>query len=126
MEIVQVHVKAKPNGAVSEEKLRIQGPMREIEWQENSGIKGLRHDHQARSVNNRWIPDFGAGMSRDIWGLLIARGTGSFNMRNARLDIGLVSEPVENAFRRFGYFEQYYWKDDVYPIFAGAKSGKSY
>ncbi|KAG0606678.1 hypothetical protein M758_9G159900 [Ceratodon purpureus] len=123
-EIIEAKVAAKPNGQVIDGYLRIRGPMRIIEWRENSGLKGLQHNPQARSVSDTWLPDFRAGTSWEIWGLLIARGTGPSNVRGARIDVGLVLEPVkghDNVFRRFGYFEQCYWDNDTYPIFAGDK-----
>jgi hypothetical protein len=120
-EILEVSVRAEQNGKVSYGELRIKDPMRRIEWRENSGRKGLRHNRQARSENDRWAPDTIAGWSSETWAMWIAHGSGSSNVKDARVDIGLalsLAHGYENVFGRCGIFEQYFWEHDDYPIFA--------
>ena len=123
-EILDVSVTAKKNGRVTDGSLSIKGPMRKIEWRENSGLEGLKHNRQARSTGDCWLPDFRAATSWELWGILIACGYGSSVAKDARIDVGLCVEPVkgqENVFRRFGIFQQCYWVGDTYPMFAGQK-----
>jgi hypothetical protein len=124
-DVVEVEVTTKPNGRVTDGYLRIRGPMQKIEWMGNGSLIGdFQSSRQARSASDRWLSDFLGWTAKELWGLLIARGTGSPNASAGIIDVGLALEPVEgqnNVFRRFGYFEQCYWANETYPIFAGEK-----
>jgi hypothetical protein len=118
--ILGVESARKANGQVTKALLKIEGRLRKIEWQENSGLGGYKYNRQTRSITDSWEPDFRMGTSWEIWGLLLMHGTGPSNCKDARIDVGLVLEPVEGkdgTFRRFGYFEQCFWEGDTYPIF---------
>ena len=92
-----------------------------MEWRENSGVKGFKHNRQARSISDSWSPDFCQATSFENWGLLLMTGTGSPNVKDARIDVIMALDRVEAnkewVFRRAGYVEQCYWKGDKYPIF---------
>jgi hypothetical protein len=83
---LEANVAAKPNGQITEGFLRIESPRRKFESGENCGWKGLQHNHQARSVSNRWFLDSQADASSEDFGLLIATGRGSSNVEDGRID----------------------------------------
>jgi len=119
--IVECQISAKPNGEVSYGALVLEGRLRKIQWQENSGVEGLKHHRQARSISDVWMPDFRMGTAMESWALLLMTGNASDNVVDGRVDVMLILDPVkanrDHVFRRSGYVEQFYWKNDKYPIF---------
>jgi hypothetical protein len=111
------------NGAVvNHGYLVVRGPCKKVDLDE------IRHDSefpyrrnpQARHDSSKFIPDTRAG-TPEHWALLLARGVGSSNIKDARVDVGLILEPGiddKSLCRRYGYFEQCYWKGDDYVWFA--------
>ncbi|KAK4197957.1 heterokaryon incompatibility protein-domain-containing protein [Triangularia verruculosa] len=121
--VAKVVVAAEPNGQVSYGHLAIDGRVRKMEWKENSGVEGFKHNRQARSVSDQWSPDFLRATSLENWGLLLMTGTGPPNVRGARVDVIMALDRVEVesgeklVFRRAGYVQQHYWEGDKYPVF---------
>jgi hypothetical protein len=74
-------------------------------------------------VSDQWSPDFLRAISLENWGLLLLTGTGSSNVKDARVDVIIALDKVEVegdkewVFRRAGYVQQHYWKGDTYPVF---------
>ncbi|KAJ4179474.1 hypothetical protein NW767_014607 [Fusarium falciforme] len=125
--VAGVVVSARPNGLASYGHLAIEGRVRKMEWNENSGVEGFKHNRQARSVSDQWSPDFLRATSLENWGLLLLTGTGPLNVKHARVDVIIALDRVEVegdkewVFRRAGYVEQHYWKGDTYPIFQDSR-----
>jgi hypothetical protein len=119
--VVDVLFSALLNGQISYGHLVLNGRVRKMEWRENSGVKGFKYNRQARSISDQWSPDFRRATSFDNWGLLLMTGTGSPNVKDARVDVIMALDSVkadkEWVFRRAGYVQQHYWKGDKYPIF---------
>jgi hypothetical protein len=119
--VEEVKVSRRPNGQVSYGHLAVKGRLRKMEWNENSGVKGFRHNRQARSISDQWSPDFLMATSHENWGFLLMTGTGPSNVKDARIDVILALDRVEAnkewVFRRAGYVQQHYWKGDKYPVF---------
>ncbi|KAN0070748.1 Heterokaryon incompatibility protein (HET) domain containing protein [Elaphomyces granulatus] len=119
--VVEMLVSALPNGQVSYGQLVVEGRLRKMDWKENSGVKGFKHNKQARSISDQWSPDFLQATSFENWGLLLMTGTGSPNVEDARVDVIMALDKVkadkEWAFRKAGHVVQNYWKGDKYPIF---------
>ncbi|KLU91769.1 hypothetical protein MAPG_10718 [Magnaporthiopsis poae ATCC 64411] len=122
--IAGVVVSTAPNGHASYGHLAIDGRVRKMEWRENSGVDGFKHNGQARSVSDLWEPDFLRATSFEKWGLLLLTGTGPSNVKDARVHVIMALDRVEVegdkkwVFRRAGYVQQHYWKEDTYPVFA--------
>lgn len=125
--VAGVVVSARPNGLASYGHLAIEGRVRKMEWNENSGVEGFKHNRQARSVSDQWSPDFLRATSLENWGLLLLTGTGPSNVKDARVDVIIALDRVEVegdkewVFRRAGYVEQHYWEGDTYPIFQDSR-----
>ncbi|KAK3332666.1 heterokaryon incompatibility protein-domain-containing protein [Cercophora scortea] len=121
--VAEVAVPAQPNGQISYAHLAIDGRVRRMQWKENSGVEGFKHNRQARSVSDQWSPDFLRATSMENWGLLLLTGTGSETADDARVDVILALDRVEVegdqkwVFRRAGYVQQHYWEGDTYPVF---------
>ncbi|KAK3682871.1 hypothetical protein B0T22DRAFT_539850 [Podospora appendiculata] len=121
--VAKVAISAKPNGQTSYAHLAIDGRVRRMQWRENSGVEGFKHNRQARSVSDQWSTDFLRATSLENWGLLLLAGTGSATARDARVDVILALDRVkvesdqEWVFRRAGYVQQHYWEWDTYPVF---------
>jgi hypothetical protein len=111
------------NGAIENNGyLVIRGPCRRIDLDEirHDSAFPYQHNPQARHESSKFIPDIRAG-TPEHWALLLARGVGSSNVKDARVDVGLILEPGINdksICRRYGYFEQCYWEGDDYVWFA--------
>ncbi|KAL2062594.1 hypothetical protein VTL71DRAFT_5666 [Oculimacula yallundae] len=120
-DVIEFEISEKSNGEVTTAILVLEGRLRKIEWQENSGVKGFKHHSQARSISDTWMPDFQMATAMESWALLLMTGEASDNVEDGRVDTMLILDPVkanrEHVFRRSGYAEQFYWKDDTYPIF---------
>ncbi|KAK4140290.1 heterokaryon incompatibility protein-domain-containing protein [Dichotomopilus funicola] len=120
--VAEVVVSAQPNGQASYGHLAIEGRIRKMEWSENSGVEGFKHNRQARSVSDQWSPDFLRATSLENWGLLLLEGTGT-DTKDVRVDVIMALDRVEAeggkrwVFRRAGLVQQYYWKRDTYPVF---------
>lgn len=56
--VADVQVLVLPNGQVSYGHLVVEGRIRKMEWRENSGVKGFKHNRQARSISDGWSPEF--------------------------------------------------------------------
>ena len=119
--VADVLVSALPNGQVSHGQLVVEGRVRKMEWKENSGTNGFKHNKQTRSISDQWSPDFRRATSFENWGLLLMTGTGLPNVKDARIDVIMALDRIkadkEWIFRRAGYVQQHYWKGDKYPIF---------
>ena len=112
-----------PNGAVvGQSYIVVRGPCKRINLDEISHDSDFPYQHnpQARHETSRFIPNTRAG-TPEHWALLLARGVGSSNIKEARIDVGLILEPAikdKSICRRYGYLEQCYWKGDDYVWFA--------
>lgn len=120
--VVEAEVSALPNGQIPYGHLIIEGRVRQMEWKENSGVKGLKYNRQSRSLSDQWSPDFRQATSFETWDLLLMTGTGSANVEDTRVDAIMALDRVKDdkkkwVFRRAGYVQQHYWKGDKYPIF---------
>jgi hypothetical protein len=111
------------NGAVmGNGYLVVRGPCKKINLNEIEYDSRFPYQHnpQARHKSSRFIPDTTAS-TPEYWALLLARGVGSSNIRDARVDVGLIIEPGikdKSICRRYGYYEQAYWRYDDYVWFA--------
>jgi hypothetical protein len=115
-------VESSSNGAVDFGYLIVNGPYKKVDLKEiyHDSKFAYQFNPQARHEDSRFIPDTRAG-TPEYWALLLARGTGSSNIKDARVDVGLIVEPGKedkDICRRYGYFEQCYWKGDDYIWFA--------
>jgi len=112
-----------PYGAVQDMGyLVVRGPCKKIDLDEirHDSDFAYQHNPQARHESSRFIPHTLVG-TPEHWALLLARGVGSSNVEDARVDVGLILEPgvtEKSICRRYGYFEQCYWKGDDYVWFA--------
>lgn len=138
MNVLPTHAGEQDNGSVSDGYLIISAPFRQIEWNANARARFLHTSSDSRSSNDEWRPDYEQIPSTGLWAALIYRGHinavqetvgttfGVERFENARVDMGILLRCVgtveaTDIFERCGYFEQYFWTDDDYPIFSGSK-----
>jgi len=115
--ILKVQLRAAENVRVCAANMELCGPFRKVDLAEMRENHGLRFN---RCRSDKFIARTRAG-TLEHWALLLARGTGSSNVKDARIDVGLIIQPGvtnKSICRRYGYFEQFYWKGDKYQWFA--------
>jgi len=90
-------------------------------------LEGLQHNHQALSRNDIWQLDEAFDQKWEepgqLYALLIVQGFKSPSAEDACIDVGIVLSPLDqqkSQWTRVGFFQQYHWSFETYPIFSNA------